>query len=215
MVAVDLDDVVLAAAVAHEAAPFARVRVHHRVAKHIADIGGVGARREVHDRRDQLDRVDVIRSVGHRSFRLLTAGAPDHQNTVVRAALQVVRGEHTDLPEILVDLVAMVLHQRAQRFVVAVELVEVAGLVATVILQRLAVAALVPGFPVCGAEGFVDDIDLRDRIPAHQLIPAGSDGGDDAALLDVISEVDVVVSAHGRHRCDDHGESGAYAAHSA
>ena len=75
---------------------------------------------------------------------------------MVGVALQVVRRQHADLPEMLVHLRAVAIHQLAQRLQVAVELIEVTGLVAAVVLNQLAVTGLVPGGGGLRREGLVD-----------------------------------------------------------
>ncbi len=124
---------------------------------------------------------------------------------MVGVAFEVVRGKDADLPEVLIHLRAIAIHELAQGFEVAVEFVEITGLIAAVVLDRLPVSRLVPRCGNRRGEGFVNHIDFGDRIPTDELIPAGVDRLEDAALVHVISEIDVVLAAHRRDGRDDDG----------
>ena len=77
--------------------------MHGRVVKDVADVRGVPTGRELDDGRHQLDRVDIPGPVHQRGFGFLAARAPDDQHTLPGIAFQIVRRQHPDLPEVLVD----------------------------------------------------------------------------------------------------------------
>src|SRR5215469_16148554 len=94
VIAVDLNDVVFAPALADEAPPFACVRVHDWIVEDVSYVGGVAAGRELDHCRNQLDGVDEGGAVGDGRFGPLSTGAADHQYAVGRVALEVVRGQN-------------------------------------------------------------------------------------------------------------------------
>ena len=160
VIAVDLDDVVLAARPPQEAAPLAGVSVHGRMAEDVADIGGVTAGGELHDGRHELDGIDIAGAVHESGLGFLAARTADHQNALPGVALEVVRSQDADLPEVLVDFGTVTLDGRAQAAQIAVELVEVAGLIAAVVLDGLAIAAAVPRCGGQRGESLIDHVNL-------------------------------------------------------
>src|SRR3569833_1057503 len=124
---------------------------------------------------------------------------------MVSVPLEVVRGENADLPEVLVHLRAVAIHQVAQRPQVTVELIKVARLVTAVVLDCLAVTRFVPRGGGLRRECLVEHIDLRNRVPTDQLVPSLPHSGQDAAFVDVIGKVDEVLSPNHWDDRDDIG----------
>ena len=145
VIAVDLDDVVGAVAVAQEASTLTRPNVHRRIVKDVADVSRVRAGRELDDGRHQLDRIDVGGTVHQGGLRLLATGAPDDQDALPRIALQIVRRQDADLPEVLGEAGFVAADPFPQRPEVAVELVEVARLIPAVVLNGLSITVEMPG----------------------------------------------------------------------
>src|ERR1700733_4916451 len=82
------------------------------------------------------------------------------------------RSQHADLPELLIDMRLVAIEQCAQTGDVTVELIEVAALIAAVVLNRLAATRRGPGLGYGRRPGLIDDIDTGYGIPAGELTPA-------------------------------------------
>src|SRR5439155_19262731 len=92
-----------------------------------------------------LDRIALGATVHHGGLRLLAARAPDDQHALPRVALQVVRRQDADLPEVLGEAGFVAVEPFPQRPEVAVELVEVARLIPAVVLNGLSITVEMPG----------------------------------------------------------------------
>src|SRR6202047_4768529 len=123
------------------------------------------------------------------------------------------RGQHTDLPEVLLEVRLVAIEMGPELLQVAVEGEEVARLIATVVLDDLAVARRPPGPRFLRCPRLIDDINSRDRIPALEFTQACPQIRRYVALVHVQHEVDVMWGACERNCDEDHGRRGSGAGH--
>ena len=181
LVAVQLNDVVAMRARAQIGAALVAAEGHARILEQAAVEFGIAPKTEFDHRRHQFDGIDVSGAIHQSGFGFLATRRAYHQHLGSTVALQEMRHQHAAMPEILEHRLRAVVEAGTQGGEIAVKGVDVTALITAIVGDVLALHRA----------GHVDDIDLRDRVPATELNPAVLARLAHAALVQVVGEIKI------------------------